>query len=122
MQNLFYNALEAVPPGQGGRILVSAENITVEEAKEVEDETKFFLKTGQYVKISIEDNGMGIPPHIIEKIFDPYFSTREKNTQKGMGMGLTLCYSIVKKHDGHIDIESQEGKGTIVTLYLPTCN
>jgi len=53
------------------------------------------------------------------KVFDPYFSTKQKNSQKGMGLGLTLCYSIIKKHKGHIHLESEPGKGTTVIIYLP---
>ena len=71
------------------------------------------------MKILVEDNGIGISAENIEKIFDPYFTTRDKTNQKGMGLGLTLCYSIIKKHDGHIAVESEIGKGTVVTLYLP---
>jgi signal transduction histidine kinase len=71
------------------------------------------------VKVSVTDNGHGIPADRLEKIFDPYFSTKDTVTQKGMGLGLTICYSILKKHNGHIYIESQEGKGARVELYIP---
>jgi PAS domain S-box-containing protein len=117
MQNLFLNACEAMPGGndqyEGGRISVRGENMTVKVGN------KFLLKKGKYVKILIKDNGIGIPRRNIEKIFDPYFSTKKKVNQEGMGLGLTLCYSIIKKHDGHITVESKKGKGTTVTLYLP---
>jgi signal transduction histidine kinase len=98
---------------EGGRISVRGENMTVKVGN------KFLLKKGKYVKILIKDNGIGIPRRNIEKIFDPYFSTKKKVNQEGMGLGLTLCYSIIKKHDGHITVESKKGKGTTVTLYLP---
>lgn len=119
MQNLFLNAYEAIPGGnyddcdEGGRISVRAENMTVTT------KSKLMLKKGEYVKILIEDNGIGIPQRNIENVFDPYFSTKDKMNQKGMGLGLTICYSIIKKHGGHITVESKEGKGTTVTLYLP---
>jgi PAS domain S-box-containing protein len=117
MQNLFLNAVEAIPGERTGHISVRAENITIESG---EDEYKFLLKEGKYVKISIEDNGIGVPRSDIEKIFDPYFSTKEgKIARKGKGLGLTICYSIIKKHDGHIVFESRKGKGTTITLYLP---
>ena len=113
MLNLLLNAIESMPGEEGGRIAVSAENITIPP------ENHFLLKPGKYVKVSIEDNGTGIPAEIIEKVFDPYFSTKEKNAQKGMGLGLTLCYSIIKRHNGHIRVESEPGKGTTVIIYLP---
>jgi PAS domain S-box-containing protein len=121
MQNLFLNAaaaIEALPGGGRGKISLRAENTLVQEGKNGNN-TRILLKKGKYVKMLIEDNGIGIPPNHIEKVFDPYFSTQDKTGQKGVGLGLTLCYSIIKKHDGHIDVESGLGKGTTFTLYLP---
>jgi PAS domain S-box-containing protein len=77
------------------------------------------LNPGRYVKVTIEDNGVGIPQEHLDRVFDPYFSTKNKGTQKGMGLGLAICYSIVTKHDGAIKIESEPGKGTVVELYFP---
>lgn len=77
------------------------------------------LKEGVYTKISIEDQGTGIPAKYINNIFDPYFSTKDIGRQKGMGLGLTICYSIVKRHGGLITVESAEGKGTSFHIYLP---
>ncbi len=113
MLNLFLNAIEAMPGEEGGRIVVSAENTTITP------ENQFQLKPGKYVRILIEDNGTGIPAEILDKVFDPYFSTKEKGTQKGLGLGLTLCYSIIKRHDGHIHLKSEQGKGTTVFIHLP---
>ncbi|MGE5340521.1 MAG: ATP-binding protein [Candidatus Omnitrophota bacterium] len=79
----------------------------------------FGLKPGDYIKISITDNGKGIPPDRLEKIFEPYFTTKSTFNQKGMGLGLAICYSILKKHNGHITISSQPGKGATVEMYLP---
>jgi two-component system cell cycle sensor histidine kinase/response regulator CckA len=121
MQNLFLNAaaaIEDLPDPQKGKISVWAENTTVEDTQD-EKSTDILLKKGKYVKILVKDNGIGISPENIEKIFDPYFTTRDKPDQKGIGLGLTLCYSIIKKHNGHIAVESELGKGTTVTLYLP---
>jgi signal transduction histidine kinase len=115
-QNLLLNALEAIeasPGGRQGQISIRADNIIINP------KNQFQLKAGNYVKVSIEDNGIGIPPEIMEKLFDPYFSTKDRGTQKGMGLGLTLCYWIIKRHDGHIEVQSEPGKGTAVTLYLP---
>jgi len=65
------------------------------------------------------DKGIGISAENLERIFDPYFSTKQVGTQKGMGLGLSICFSIIKKHGGDISVESEVGKGTIVTIYLP---
>jgi len=113
IKSLFLNAVEAMP-GKG-KIIVRAENTTLEET----DDESILLKKGTYVKITIEDNGSGIPPDNIENIFDPYFSTKHSVDQKGTGLGLTTCYSIIKNHGGHITVESEVGKGSVVTLYLP---
>jgi signal transduction histidine kinase len=115
-QNLLLNAVEAIEAGPGGnlgKISIRARNTIIHP------KNQFQLKPGNYVKVSIEDNGTGIPAGIMDQVFDPYFSTKERGTQKGMGLGLTLCYWIIKRHDGHIRLESQQGKGTTVIVYLP---
>jgi PAS domain S-box-containing protein len=110
--NLLLNAHEA-GTNENEKITVSAENTRLDETN------PFSLAKGDYVKISVLDNGKGIPAELLDKIFDPYFSTKETVTQKGLGMGLALCYSIIKKHEGHIAVTSQVGKGTTVDVYLP---
>jgi PAS domain S-box-containing protein len=115
-QNLLLNALEAIeasPEGRQGRISIRADNNIINP------KNQFRLKPGNYVKVSIEDNGTGIHAEIMEKLFDPYFSTKNRGVQKGMGLGLTLCYWIIRRHDGHIEVQSQPGKGTTVIIYLP---
>jgi signal transduction histidine kinase len=117
MTNLLLNAHEATLLNENSKkIIVTAKNITLEK------ENQFPLKDGKYVHISVIDNGKGIPPELLEKIFDPYFSTKDTVSQKGLGMGLAICYSIAKKHDGHIAINSELDKGTTVNLYLPVFN
>jgi signal transduction histidine kinase len=69
--------------------------------------------------LTITDNGAGIPDGNLDKIFDPYFSTKQIGTQKGMGLGLAICYSIVRNSQGLISVESTEGKGTSFSVYLP---
>ncbi len=71
------------------------------------------------MKISIQDHGCGISKHNLPRIFDPYFSTKELKSQKGMGLGLTLCDTIIRKHGGAIAVESEPGKGTTVAIYIP---
>ena len=73
------------------------------------------LQKGPYVEITIKDSGIGIPEPYLAKIFDPYFSTKEK----GSGLGLATSYSIIKNHKGSIEVTSEMGKGTTFSLYLP---
>ncbi|MGQ9609970.1 MAG: hybrid sensor histidine kinase/response regulator [bacterium] len=107
IHNIVINADQAMP--SGGTITLTAENIVVGK--------KFHLplKPGRYVKISIKDQGIGIPKAHFSKIFDPYFTTK----QKGSGLGLSTSYSIIKRHDGYIALDSELGVGTTFYIYLP---
>ena len=110
--NLCVNARDAM--SEGGRLSIKAENFTVSE----EYACKFHdAKPGQYVMIGVIDNGTGMPPHILERIFEPFFTTKE--TGKGTGLGLSVMHSIVKSHDGFIDVRSEVSKGSSFTVYLP---
>ncbi len=110
IHNLVMNAREAMP--DGGIIKVTAKNVNISQ------ETRG-LKKGNYVKLSITDQGVGISKEILGKIFDPYFSTKNMGTQKGMGLGLSICHSIIKKHNGDIVAESFSETGTSLHFYLP---
>jgi PAS domain S-box-containing protein len=108
IQNLVLNAQQAMP--EGGTLHIVCENylkICKQDAVPVMD--------GDYVRITISDEGVGIHPEHIEKIFDPYFSTK----QKGGGLGLAVSHSIIKKHSGYILCESIPARGTTITIYLP---
>ena len=112
--NLLLNAVEAVEADKErkGNITIEARNVdTIEE--------NIPLKKGHYVKITVKDKGIGIPNEQLDKIFDPYFSTKVRWAAKGMGLGLTICYSIIRKHEGHISVISAPGKGTTAAVYLP---
>ncbi|UCH63503.1 MAG: PAS domain S-box protein [Fidelibacterota bacterium] len=110
--NLCVNARDAMK--EGGRLSIEAENFTVSE----EFASKFHdAKPGQYVKISVIDHGIGMPPHILERIFEPFFTT--KDTGKGTGLGLSVIHSIIKGHNGFIDVQSKVGKGSNFMVYLP---
>lgn len=111
IRNIVLNAREAMP--EGGMISVIAENV------EFKEPTDLLLPVGDYVKLSIADQGEGIPEDILPKIFDPYFSTRQRGDQKGMGLGLTICHSIIKKHGGAITVDLRPGSGTTFNIYLP---
>ncbi len=111
VRNLVLNAREAMP--RGGTLSVHAENVVLDAGQEVS------LPAGEYVRVSIADRGGGIPADLVPKIFDPYFSTKTRGEQKGMGLGLTICHSIVQKHGGAITVESREGEGSVFHVYLP---
>ncbi|MEW6536403.1 MAG: cache domain-containing protein [Candidatus Auribacterota bacterium] len=111
INNLVLNALQAMP--EGGNIEVTCSNMDDTEA------CGFSINTGKYVKVSIRDEGTGIASEHLERIFDPYFSTKEKCSIKGTGLGLTTVYSIMKRHNGHIAVDSIVGQGTTFTLYFP---
>ena len=105
--NLIINAVQAMP--DGGKIVLSVANIVLAEHE------ASTLRAGPHVKISIQDTGGGIPAEHLARIFDPYFTTK----QTGSGLGLSSSYSIIKRHDGHIAVESKRGQGSIFTIYLP---
>jgi PAS domain S-box-containing protein len=109
--NLLLNAVEADKESKEKIVVVAGNVDAIEE--------NIPLKKGQYVKITVIDKGVGIPKEHLDKIFDPYFSTKTRWAKKGMGLGLTICYSIIQKHEGYIHIISEPGKGTSVEVYLP---
>ena len=115
ISNILMNAVEAMP--QGGTVTLQAENQVIEKKGK---DSALPLNEGKYVRVSIKDEGGGIPEKHLTKIFDPYFSTKDRGVQKGMGLGLTTAYAVVQKHGGHIMVDSTIGVGTIVTIYLPT--
>jgi len=107
LHNLAINAKQAMP--HGGTIKIYAENVTI-EAKDA-----LPLQEGRYLKISLQDEGIGISKENLSHIFDPYFTTRKEGT----GLGLAVVFSIIKKHGGYITAESQEGNGSAFHIYLP---
>jgi PAS domain S-box-containing protein len=111
ISNMAINARHAMP--EGGLLKIGAEDITIDNAEE--DTTEGLLKEGPYIRISVEDNGKGIDREHLDKIFDPYFTTKEK----GSGLGLAMSYSIIKRHGGRITVKSQVGAGTTFYIYLP---
>ncbi len=107
VENIVINAQQAMP--EGGMVEISAENVLLDK------NSGLFLEPGKYVKVTFRDSGIGMPAHMIRKIFDPFYTTKEK----GHGLGLATSYSILNKHGGHIDAESEPGKGTAFHIYLP---
>ncbi len=108
ISNIVINARQAMPAG--GRLVIKAEEVNVS------DQQIPSLKPGHYIKLTIRDTGIGIPKEYISRIFDPYFTTK----QKGSGLGLTVVYSIIKNHDGYITVDSELGKRTTFEIYLPS--
>ncbi len=114
IDHIILNAGDAMT--NGGQIAVLAENLTLAEKI---NEPGIYIKAGKYVKISIRDQGRGIPEADLSEIFDPYYSSKEIGDQKGMGLGLAMAYTIIKKHKGYIYVKSTVGVGTTIDLYIP---
>jgi PAS domain S-box-containing protein len=108
IDNILINAQQAMP--EGGTIEISATNTVFEE------QTPKRIPSGKFAKIAIKDQGIGMTKEMLPKIFDPFFTTKTK----GYGLGLATCYSIVKRHGGFIEVESQPGKGSVFSIFLPT--
>ena len=105
--NIVINAVQAMP--KGGTINISARNINLKDG-EIPP-----LSQGNYIKISIQDHGIGISKENLQRIFDPYFTTKKEGT----GLGLTVSFYIVRNHNGYISVESELGIGTTFHIYLP---
>ena len=108
INNLAINAQQAMP--EGGVVRISAGNIIIDATSSLS------LAPGSYIKISIEDRGVGIPQEHLRRVFDPFFSTK----QAGSGLGLATSFSIIQKHGGLITVESEVRVGTTFHIYLPT--
>jgi PAS domain S-box-containing protein len=111
INNLVANAREAMP--EGGTIIIEAENVNVTARCSLP------LNEGKYVKWSVKDHGVGIPQENLQRIMDPYFTTKPIASARGTGLGLAICNSIVKRHDGFIRVESEVGVGSTFFVYLP---
>jgi PAS domain S-box-containing protein len=107
IQNLVLNAVQAMP--MGGTIRVTAANLVLREGEHPT------LHKGNYVQISVKDQGIGISQEMLPRIFDPFFTTKSK----GHGLGLAISYSIINRHAGAMNVQSELGKGTTMDLYLP---
>lgn len=107
VNNLVLNAAQAMP--KGGTVRISADNVEITPVSAGE------LKPGAYVRITVSDEGTGITREHLKRIFEPYFTTKAK----GSGLGLATSYSIVRSHEGSIEVESEIGKGTTMRVYLP---
>jgi PAS domain S-box-containing protein len=107
IDNIVINAVQAMP--SGGVVSLGARNLSIEHDQHPA------LSKGDYVRLELADTGVGIPKPVLPRIFEPFFTTKET----GSGLGLAISYSIVKRHGGTIDVESEPGVGTRLVLYLP---
>ncbi len=112
--NLCVNAKEAI--NGKGKIVLRAQNISISDSNLLNHP---LLDKGNYVWISVEDSGTGIKEENLSRIFDPYFSTKDKQTGSGSGLGLYVTYGIVKAHKGHIEVSSEPDKGTVFDVFIP---
>lgn len=112
VMNLIINAFEALP--EGGRITISTKNRYIDTIISGYDT----VQEGDYVVVSISDNGIGIPDQDLERIFEPFY-TKKVMGKSGTGLGMAVVWGTVKDHKGYIDIDSDLKKGTTVTIYLP---
>ena len=108
IQNIVLNADQAMP--EGGRVEIGVRNVQAPDKDLPQD-----VKKGAYIEIAIKDSGIGIAEEYLGKIFDPYFTTKEK----GSGLGLATSYSIIKNHNGLINVKSALSRGTVFLIYLP---
>jgi signal transduction histidine kinase/CheY-like chemotaxis protein len=107
VSNIVINAIQAMP--EGGIIQIKTENADIDSVESIP------LPRGNYIRIGITDQGTGIPPENMSKIFNPFFTTK----QKGNGLGLATTFSIIKRHHGYISVESGLKQGTVFNIYLP---
>jgi PAS domain S-box-containing protein len=111
--NLALNAQDAMP--MGGHLTIATTDAVLDER--YRDEHPEVLP-GEYVMVSVTDDGSGMPPDVLERVFEPFYTT--KDVGKGSGLGLSMVYGFVKQSNGHVSIYSEPGLGTTVRLYLPT--
>jgi CheY-like chemotaxis protein len=109
--SLFVNAMESMV--EGGDITVETENVTLDQ----DDVAPYQTAPGEYVKVSVTDTGVGMDPETKQRVFDPFFSTREMG--RGTGLGLAAAYGIIRSHGGMINVASEKGHGTTFNIHLP---
>ena len=114
--NLIVNAKDAIGDNQEGQIAISMSQIHVDK----DSKRQFLLGSiGKYAHIEVKDNGIGMNHETLSKIFDPFFSTKQKGPDKGTGLGLSIAYNIIKNSGGGIQVSSAEGKGSTFSVLLP---
>ncbi len=112
---MFENAGDALSGRPDGKLTIRVDTVLQDDDTRLQPE----LAVGPYVRITIADNGRGIAPENLAKVFDPYFSTKQRGTQKGMGLGLPLAHAVITNHGGCLHLSANPGKGARVDIYLP---
>ncbi|MBU7582728.1 MAG: PAS domain S-box protein [Nostoc sp. TH1S01] len=112
LMNLVVNARDAMP--DGGKIEIAAENRFIDEAYA---QMNLDAQAGNYIQLTVADNGTGMPPEVLDRIFEPFFTTKDIGT--GTGLGLSTVLGIIKSHGGFINVSSKVGKGSKFKLFLP---
>ncbi|MBN8502824.1 MAG: histidine kinase, partial [Sphingomonadales bacterium] len=110
--NLALNARDAMP--SGGKLILETGYAVLDDTYASSNED---VRPGRYALIAVSDTGVGIPPDILDKVFDPFFTS--KGPGKGTGLGLSMVYGFIKQSNGHVHLTSELGKGTTFRLYLP---
>jgi signal transduction histidine kinase len=111
ISHLAENAREAMPLGGTLRVAAHGQAISSSDG--------LILPPGDYLHLVLKDSGSGIPDDVLPKVFDPYFSTKAMGSKKGQGLGLTVCYTIIRGHGGMITAESAPGGGATIHIWLP---
>ncbi|WP_218508570.1 ATP-binding protein [Variovorax sp. dw_308] len=109
--NLCVNARDAMP--DGGKLTLETSNVTIDDV----DAREYAISAGAYVRIAATDSGLGMTPDVMARAFEPFFTT--KGVGKGTGLGLSQVYGFVRQSGGHVKVESEPGRGTVVKIYLP---
>jgi PAS domain S-box-containing protein len=114
LMNIFLNAVQAMP--EGGQLMIRAHSTTMGKSPHIKWSQDYLDKDMLFVAIEVHDTGTGIPKENLEKIFNPFFTTKSD----GLGLGLAICHRLITQNNGNIYVESESGKGTKFTVLLPT--
>lgn len=116
--NIVQNAIESMP--MGGQLFLSTSNLALEKTQIIGEEKPTEIAIGSYIVISFRDTGIGMNSDVIGHLFEPFYTN--KNSGNGAGFGLATVWGSLKSHHGYIDVNSQVGQGTNITVYIPICH